>query len=139
MSSVGGTSPFPWSQHRKQFWRRADNIKNFHFESRTCPAIILDSLLMYGINMTFQLVLKIDYRVRDQTRLIPKHVFCFVQEKTEMLSQRDNEKYSQIFEKIRRKICEKKLSNLFSSHPPGDSRLWSCSDSLTVDFVTFAS
>ena len=23
-SSVGGTSPFPRSQHRKQFWRKAD-------------------------------------------------------------------------------------------------------------------
>ena len=26
-SIVGCMSPFPWSQHRKQFWRRADNSK----------------------------------------------------------------------------------------------------------------
>ena len=24
-SSVGVTSPFQWSQHRTQFWRKADN------------------------------------------------------------------------------------------------------------------
>ena len=33
VSSVGGTSPFPWSQQREQFWRRADK-KTL---SRTCP------------------------------------------------------------------------------------------------------
>ena len=53
-------------------------MKNFHFESRTCPKIKLDFLLMFGINMTFQLGLKIDYRARDKTRYIPNHIFYFV-------------------------------------------------------------
>ena len=42
-SSVGVTSPFQWSQHRKQFWRRADKKPYFTSISNNLVHLILDA------------------------------------------------------------------------------------------------